>query len=103
MKMDEMREEYDFNNAKRGVAYGKIEKRKILNSTEIGSQALAVCIKTFDSKSLVVRKIYDVTFLANGLVSLIDEGGENEIYPAEYFLRISLPAEAEKVLAQIAA
>lgn len=98
-----MREEYDFSNAKRGVVYGKIEKRKVLNPNEIGSKTLAVCLKTFDAKSLIARKIYDVTFLANGLVSVIDEEGEIEIYPSEYFLAISLPAEAEDLLAQIAA
>ena len=105
METDEMREEYDFNNAKRGVLYGKVEKRKISDSSGIVPQTkgLAVCIKTFDSKSLIVRKIYDVTFLENNLIEVVDEEGETEVYPAELFLPLSLPSEVESVLEQIAA
>lgn len=103
MKTDEMRDEYDFAQAKRGVAYGKIKKNKIAGSSEDESQALAVCIKTVDAKSLIIRKIYNVTFLANNLVTVVDEEGENEIYPAELFLPLSLPVEIENALARIAA
>ncbi len=105
MKTDEIREEYDFSNAKRGVLYGKVEKKEISETSEIAPprKGLAVCIKTFDSKSLIIRKIYDVTFLANNLVEVVDEEGETEIYPAELFLPLTLPSEVESVLEQIAA
>lgn len=105
MKMNEMRDEYDFSNAKRGVVHGKIKKNKISDSKEITAQTkgLAVCIKTFDSKSLIIRKIYNVIYLANNFVAVVDEEGGNEIYPAEFFLPLSLSAEIENALAKIAA
>jgi hypothetical protein len=105
METDEMREDYDFSKAKRGVLYGKVEKKEISEDSGIAPQTkgLAVCIKTLDSKSLIIRKIYDVTFLANNLVGVVDEEGETEIYPAELFLPLSLPSEVESVLVQIAA
>jgi hypothetical protein len=105
MKTDEMREEYDLSNAKRGVLFGKVEKKQISDLSEIEPmrKTHAVCIKTFDDKSLIVRKIYDVTFLGNNLVEVVDEQGGTEIYPADLFLPLSLPVEVESALDEIAA
>ena len=105
MKADEMREEYDLSNAERGVLFGKVEKKKVSDSpeTEPMRKTHAVCIKTFDDKSLIVRKIYDVTLLGNNLVEVVDEQGGTEIYPADLFFPLSLPVEVENVLEQIAA
>ena len=105
MKTDEMRAEYDLSNAKRGVLYGKVEKKNVSASSEIESlrKTHAVCVKTFDDKSLIVRKIYDVTFFGNGLVEVVDEQGGKEIYPSDLFLPLSLPVEVENALDQIAA
>lgn len=105
MKTDEMREEYDFSQAKRGVAYGKVEKKMSPTSSALNlhTTKLAVCIKTFDTKLLIARKIYDVTYLANNLIEVTDETGEKEIYPADYFFPLSLPVETENFLTQIAA
>lgn len=104
MKTDEMRNEYDMSRAKRGVLPGKIEKKQTSNIAEnsLPASVSAVCVETFDAKSLIPRKIYSVAFLPDNLVRVVDEAGGEEIYPAKYFLRLSLPVEIENVLAQIA-
>ncbi len=58
----------------------------------------AVCVKNDDySASLEVRKIYRVLpeekAEAHALVRVIDESGEDYLYPADYFVPIELPRE----------
>jgi hypothetical protein len=36
------------------------------------------------------------------MVRVIDESGEDYLFPAEYFVRVQLPASVEKALAKIA-
>ena len=52
--------------------------------------------------SLEVRKIYEVvpdrSAGEHGLVRVIDESGEDYLYPEAYFIAIDLPQSAEKAL-----
>lgn len=52
--------------------------------------------------SLQVRKIYEVVpdrgAGGHGLVRVIDESGEDYLYPEAYFVAIDLPQSAEKAL-----
>lgn len=56
--------------------------------------------------SLELRKLYPVledTFAAeHGMLRVIDESGEDYLFPSEYFVRVELPASIEKTLAKIA-
>ncbi|MBV8897228.1 MAG: hypothetical protein JO051_12000 [Acidobacteriaceae bacterium] len=38
----------------------------------------------------------------HGMVRVIDESGEDYLYPTDFFAEIELPASIEKVLAKIA-
>jgi hypothetical protein len=63
----------------------------------------AVCIKNQGyAASLEVRKLYPVLEDANAeaerLVRIIDESGEDYLYPEEFFRRVSLPAEVQQAL-----
>ncbi|MGE5443572.1 MAG: hypothetical protein ACM3SR_03100 [Ignavibacteriales bacterium] len=65
-----------------------------------GDHRFAICIKNEDyPASLEVRKIYEVIPDAkaakHGLVRIIDESGEDYLYPADYFIPIELPQAAE--------
>jgi hypothetical protein len=67
----------------------------------------AVCVRNDDyPASLELRKLYPVledTFAAaHGMVRVIDESGEDYLYPNDFFVRIDLPASIAKTLAQIA-
>lgn len=53
-------------------------------------------------ESLEVRKVYvvlpDERAAANNYIRVIDETGEDYLYPMKYFVPIQLPPEAVKVL-----
>lgn len=63
----------------------------------------AICMRnTGFAASLEVRKLYpvlvDVQADANGLIRVIDESGEDYLYPADLFQRVTLPAEIQRAL-----
>jgi hypothetical protein len=64
----------------------------------------AICLKNKGCEDLTVRKVYQVLpdEKANqrGLVRVIDESGEDYLYPASFFFLIDLPQKVERVLRQ---
>jgi len=63
-----------------------------------------ICVKNDDyAASLEVRKIYRVIPDDRGtehqLVRIVDESGEDYLYPVDYFIPIELPESIVKVLA----
>ncbi len=62
----------------------------------------ALCIEDKDSEDLEKRKIYivvpDEDAVPEGYLRVIDESGEDYLYPASYFVLMDLPAEAQKAL-----
>jgi hypothetical protein len=63
----------------------------------------AICIDNAEyPASLEIHKIYrvipDQDAEQNGDLRIIDESGEDYIYPGRYFLTIDLPQETERVL-----
>jgi hypothetical protein len=67
------------------------------------SEQYAVCIRNggFEA-SLEVRKLYQIVddsdAEANDLIRVVDESGEDYVYPASLFQRLTLPAEIEQAL-----
>jgi hypothetical protein len=61
-----------------------------------------VCINNNECADLEVRKLYQVLpdeeAAADGLLRVVDEAGEDYLYPAELFLQIELPQAIEKAL-----
>ncbi len=62
----------------------------------------ALCIENRDSEDLEKRKIYQVLPDQNaekeGYLRVIDESGEDYLYPQSYFVLIQLPREAQEAL-----
>jgi len=63
----------------------------------------AVCVKNDDyPASLEIRKLYqmlsDEKSGALGLVRIIDESGEDYLYPAHYFVPVRLPRAVERAV-----
>jgi hypothetical protein len=62
----------------------------------------ALCVENKDSEDLEKRKIYavlpDEEAEKEGYLRVIDESGEDYLYPASYFVLVQLPAEAEEAL-----
>lgn len=61
-----------------------------------------LCIRNEDCDDLEPRKIYrvvpDEPAAAEGHIRVIDESGEDYLYPQEYFVPIELPQAAQKAL-----
>lgn len=62
----------------------------------------AICLKNKGSADLVVRKVYEVQLdekaEKQGLLRIIDESGEDSLYPVSYFFLIDLPQKVERML-----
>ena len=67
------------------------------------TQGFAVCLRNagFEA-SLEVRKLYPVVddpdAERNALIRVIDESGDDYIYPAGLFQKLTLPAELQRAL-----
>ena len=63
---------------------------------------LAICIRNKGAEDLEIRKVYrvlpDARAAKDGLIRVIDESGEDYLYPADYFVPVELPRDAERAL-----
>ena len=66
----------------------------------------AVCIKSDDEDLLTPRMIYqlipDEKAAESNYVRVVDNEGEDYLYPAEYFMSLDLPYEIERALSDAA-
>jgi hypothetical protein len=66
----------------------------------------AVCIQSDDADLLTPRMIYqilpDASAAKSTYVRVVDNGGEDYLYPAEYFMFLDLPDEIERALSRAA-
>jgi hypothetical protein len=62
----------------------------------------ALCIENKDCEDLEKRKIYrilpDDEAAKEGYLRIIDESGEDYLYPESYFILVQLPREAQEAL-----
>ncbi len=62
----------------------------------------ALCIENKDCDDLEKRKIYQVLpdeeAEKEGFIRVIDESGEDYLYPQSYFIVVQLPREAQEAL-----
>ena len=61
-----------------------------------------LCVRNDDAEDLEPRKIYEVLpdrkASQDGYLRVIDESGEDYLYPESYFVAITLPAAAQEAL-----
>ncbi len=66
------------------------------------AQRFAVCVETDDPDLLTPRMLYQVlpdeSAAQSGYVRVIDNEGEDYLYPAKYFVIVDLPREVERAL-----
>ena len=62
-----------------------------------------LCVRNKGTEDVEPRKLYeqlpDPRAAKDGYVRVIDESGEDYLYPADYFVAVDLPREAERALA----
>lgn len=65
-------------------------------------QVFALCVENKDCEDLEKRKIYrvlpDDEAAKDGYLRIIDESGEDYLYPESYFILIQLPRKAQEAL-----
>jgi hypothetical protein len=63
----------------------------------------ALCIANRGAEDLVVRKVYrvlpDKAAAATGYLRIVDESGEDYLYPGDYFVFVELPEKAKRAWA----
>lgn len=69
---------------------------------ENNERKFALCVKNDDCEDLEVRKIYkvlpDKRASQKGYLRIMDESGEDYLYPETYFLLIDLPHKAQELI-----
>ena len=78
-----------------------------MNTPKESEQCFAVCIRNDDyDASLEMRKIYqvipDAEAASHHLLRVIDESGEDYLYPDEFFMLVDLPEAVRKALVRAA-
>jgi hypothetical protein len=76
---------------------GSSTRRRSKNRSPI---AAALCLKNGGCGDLMPRKLYrilpDKKAAAEGLLRIVDDSGEDYLYPADYFALVQVPADAAK-------
>jgi len=79
---------------------------ELMSRREKPPTRFAVCIRSDDVDLLTPRMIYQVlpdeSAAKSKYVRVIDNEGEDYLYPAEYFMFLDLPQEIERALSQAA-
>ncbi len=78
-----------------------------MSKTQSSEHFFAVCVRNDGyPTSLEVRKLYQVvadpTVGAHDYIRVIDESGEDYLYPEDYFLPVELPPSVKDGLLQVA-
>ena len=67
------------------------------------NQRYALCVQNHGAEDLDVRKVYrvlpDRAAAAAGYLRVIDDSGEDYLYPADYFVLLELPQKAKRAWA----
>ena len=62
-----------------------------------------LCVRNKGCEDLELRKLYeqlpDARGAKEGFVRVVDESGDDYLYPAEQFIAVELPREAQQALA----
>jgi hypothetical protein len=82
-------------------------RRHVPRKAAPSQRHFAVCVKNDDyPASLELRKLYavlDDEFASeHSMVRVVDESGEDYLYPSSYFVRVELPQAVEEALQKIA-
>ena len=70
----------------------------------VSSIRFAICLKNKGCEDLIVRRVYQVLpdegAEKRAFLRIIDESGEDYLYPASYFFFIDVPQKIERALRQ---
>ncbi len=71
-------------------------------ATQRKEHKFALCVKNDECDDLELRKVYEVfpdeRAAKDGYLRVIDESGEDYLYPKSYFILVKLPRKAQDAL-----
>jgi hypothetical protein len=92
-------------NRARATVSGSKRVAETVEPAENAAFAICVCNDDYPA-SLELRKLYPVLddpfAREHGFIRVVDESGEDYLFPDEYFVRVNLPQAVEKKLRKIA-
>ena len=72
---------------------------------EKGEKGFAICLENRGAEDLDIRKVYrvlhDKDAAATGYVRVIDESGEDYLYPRSWFVPVVVPENVEQLLHEL--
>ena len=93
------RQELEKRNSRSSISSG--ERRPARSRLKLRRFALCVKNKGYGA-SLELRKLYplvpDAQAAAHGMVRVVDESGEDYLYPAKFFVVLNLPQQARRAM-----
>lgn len=76
-----------------------------MNKVRTTSQ-FAMCVRNEECEDLEIRKVYrimpDKRAARDGYLRVVDESGEDYLYPESYFIAVHLPQKAQRTVAAMA-
>ncbi len=73
---------------------------------QVSQRQFVICVRNEGAEDLAPRKIYEVlpdeSAARSGYLRIIDESGEDYLYPSHYFVTIELSQVAQDALRQVA-
>ena len=83
-----------------------LSRLRVTSKRQDGGLKFALCIQSEDADLLTPRMIYQVlpdeSAARSNYVQVVDNEGEDYLYPAEYFIFLDLPREIERALSRAA-
>lgn len=74
-------------------------------STTAREKRFAICVQNRGAEDLDVHKVYrvlpDKAAAVEGYLRVIDESGEDYLYPANYFVFVALPQKAKRAWVEV--
>ncbi len=71
--------------------------------SEAKTKTFVMCVRNEQCEDLDLRKVYQVLpdrkASRDGYIRIVDESGEDYLYPESYFVPVSLLSQAQEVLA----
>lgn len=69
---------------------------------KLSEHQFALCVENSDCDDLEKRKVYqilpDAEAIHEGYLRVVDESGEDYLYPESYFILVELPRQAREAL-----
>lgn len=70
---------------------------------EQNEKEYALCVSNKECEDLELRKVYQVIpdkrAIKDGYIRVVDESGEDYLYPESYFVLVKLPRKARELMA----